>query len=416
MSKVVILGGAGQVGEAALRDLIETSDVREIVIADVDLKAAQRLVDKVKCGYVSAKKGDIFDRQETVRLLKGADVVINCTPFMFSHHVIKLALEAKAHYIDFNGDFIKQKELHDEFQKNDLTAVTNMGECPGIIDLMAMYAVDKLDSVENIEAISVGKDFTKGMPPYYFTWSPEGQIISMGAPAVVWKRRKGKAERRLPAPKSLFDAFEADFEWEDGEIIHVSTREKKIVQFPEPIGETEVSQVIHIEQATFPMYFKDKGLQNVSFWENIDWKTVFLYEMGFGSDQPLNVKGAKVAPIDFIAALIRKNNMVGYPETVTPDYYDADKIIATGKKDGKDTTIIMDAIFPSNKKWKTSGQANPVGISGSITAQMILKGKIKKRGVFVTGETGIKPEPFFNELAKRNVKFYMASKEQIAFT
>lgn len=56
MSKVVILGGAGQVGEAALRDLIETSDVAEIVIADINLKAGQKLVDKVKCGYVSAKK------------------------------------------------------------------------------------------------------------------------------------------------------------------------------------------------------------------------------------------------------------------------------------------------------------------------------------------------------------------------
>jgi len=164
------------------------------------------------------------------------------------------------------------------------------------------------------------------------------------------------------------------------------------------------------------MYFKDKGLQSVSFWENVDWRTVFLYDMGFGSDEPLNVKGAKVAPIDLISALIRKNNIVGFPETVTPDHYEADKIIATGKKNGKDTTYIMDTIIPPNKKWKTSGQANSVGIPGSITTQMLIKGKINKRGVFITGESGIRPEPFFKELAKRGVKFYMISKEQIAFT
>jgi len=164
MSKVVILGGAGQVGEATLRDLIETSDVAEIVIADINLKAGQKLVDKVKCGYISAKKNDVTNSQETVNLLKGTDVVINCTPMFWSVHVIKLALEAKAHYIDFSGDFPMQQELHDEFQKNDLTAVTNMGECPGVIDLMAMYVVDKLDSVQNIEAFAADKDFTKGMP------------------------------------------------------------------------------------------------------------------------------------------------------------------------------------------------------------------------------------------------------------
>jgi saccharopine dehydrogenase-like NADP-dependent oxidoreductase len=304
--------------------------------------------------------------------------------------------------------------LHDEFKKSDLTAVTNMGECPGIIDLMAMYVVDKLDSVENIESMGVDRDFTKGMPEYYFTWSPEGQIIGAGAPGIVWKRRKG--EKRLPSPKSLLDAFEMDLEWEDGEIIRVLSTEKKTVQFPEPIGEREVYLVPHLEQATFPVYFKDKGLQSVSFWENMDWRTVFLYDMGFGSDEPLNVKGAKVAPIDFISALIRKNNIVGFPETVTPDHYEADKIIATGKKNGKDTTYIMDTVIPPNKKWKTSGQANSVGIPGSITTQMILKGEIKKKGVFITGESGIRPEPFFKELAKRGIKFYMTSKEPLAFT
>lgn len=415
MSKVVILGGAGQVGEATLRDLIETSDVSKIVIADINLKAAQKLVDKVKCGYVSAKKNDIFNRQETINLLKGADVVINCTPFMFSFHVTKLALEAEVHYIDFSGDFIQQKELHDEFKESDLTAVTNMGECPGIIDLMAMYVVDKLDSVENIESMGVGRDFTKGMHKYYFTWSPEGQISVMGLPGVVWKRRT--TEKRLPPPKSLLDAVEHPVEWENGETtLFPCMTKKKSVQFPEPIGEIEVYLVPHLEQLTFPVYFKDKGLQSVSFWENVDWRTVFLYDMGFGSDEPLNVKGVKVAPIDFISTLIRKKNMVGFPETVTPDYYEADKIIATGKKNGEDTTYIMDTVIPSNKKWKTSGQANSVGIPGSITTQMILKGEIKNRGVFITGESGIRPEPFFKELAKRGITFYMTSKGQIAFT
>lgn len=417
MSKVVILGGAGQVGEAALRDLIETSDVAEIVIADINLKAGQKLLDKVKCGYVSAKKTDVTNSQETVNLLKGTDVVINCTPMFWSVHVIKLALEAKAHYIDFSGDFPMQQELHDEFKKNDLTAVTNMGECPGVIDLMAMYVVDKLDSVQNIEAFAADKDFTKGMPDYYFTWSPEGEISFIGSPAFMWKRQK--SEKSVPTPKSIFEALDLEqpVKWQDGELVKFpSMTKKKTVQFPEPVGEVEVYLAPHTEQITYPIYFRDKGLQSVSFWESIDWRTAFLYKMGFGCDEPLNVKGTKVKPIDFISALIRKNKMVGFPETVTPDHYEADKVIATGKKNGKDATYTMDTIFPPNKKWKTSGQANSVGIPGSITTQMIIKGEIKKRGVFLTGESGIRPEPFFKELAKRGIKFYMTSKEQITFT
>jgi len=417
LSKVIILGGAGQVGGAALRDLIETSDVGEIVIADINFEAAQKLVSKVKRGNVIVNKTDVTKRQETINVLKGADVVINCTPMFWSVHVIEIALEAKVHYIDFNGDFPLQMELHDEFQKNGLTAVTNMGECPGVIDLMAMYVVDKLDSVENIEAFAADKDFTQGMPDYYFTWSPEGEISFIGSPAIMWKRQK--TEKSILPPKSALEVLDLEqpVRWQDGELVKVpSMTKKKTVQFPEPIGEVEVYLAPHSEQFTYPIYFKDKGLQSVSFWESIDWRTAFLYKMGFGSDEPLNVKGTEVKPIDFISALIRKNKMVGFPEKVAPDHYEADKVIANGKKNGKDATYTIDTIFPPNKKWKTSGQANAVGIPGSITTQMILNGEIKKRGVFLTGTCGIRPEPFFKELAKRGVKFYVTDKEQMAFT
>lgn len=73
MSKAIFLGGAGIVGGAALRDLIETSDVGEIVIADINFEAAQKLVGEVKGGNVIVNKTDVTNRQEMINVLKGAD-------------------------------------------------------------------------------------------------------------------------------------------------------------------------------------------------------------------------------------------------------------------------------------------------------------------------------------------------------
>ena len=51
MSRIVVLGGAGIIGQAIAQDLAE--DVPEVVVADLDLGAAQKVADRLGRGCVA---------------------------------------------------------------------------------------------------------------------------------------------------------------------------------------------------------------------------------------------------------------------------------------------------------------------------------------------------------------------------
>ena len=59
--RVIMLGGCGEMGSEATRDLARTSDFEEIVIADIDLPKAQRFADELGGGRVRAEKIDASD-------------------------------------------------------------------------------------------------------------------------------------------------------------------------------------------------------------------------------------------------------------------------------------------------------------------------------------------------------------------
>ena len=120
MAKIVVLGGAGAMGQITVQDLASTAKDTDIVIADIDLGKANKIREGLDNPRVTALKADIKSRQSLVSVLKGSDVVVNATPYYFNRDVMKAALEAGVDYIDLGGlyhETLKQLELHDEFAK-----------------------------------------------------------------------------------------------------------------------------------------------------------------------------------------------------------------------------------------------------------------------------------------------------------
>ena len=58
--KIVVLGGAGDMGSRAVRDLAKKAEVTELVIADINTTAADKLAnelgEKVKSVYIDANR------------------------------------------------------------------------------------------------------------------------------------------------------------------------------------------------------------------------------------------------------------------------------------------------------------------------------------------------------------------------
>ncbi len=272
-------------------------------------------------------------------------------------------------------------KLNDKFKKAGLTAILGIGECPGITNVMARYAVDRLDSVETILVRDSWMDFTKGGPPFVVTWSISTLFDEMVIPAVIYENGQYKEVPPLSG--------------------------KETMKFPEPFGTQDQYHTIHSEPATFPASFKNKGIKNVNWKEGgpgfLDIKT--LVDAGLASQEPLRVDGADISPRQFFLKLLNDNNMIGLPEEVTPDDWEITRIIAIGKKKGRKTSYRMDAIFRSNKDWKGNAGQVAVGVPASIAAQMLAKGDINAKGV-VPPELCVEPEPFFAQLAKRNIEVY----------
>jgi saccharopine dehydrogenase-like NADP-dependent oxidoreductase len=389
--KIVVLGGTGLTGRCAVRDLAESPEVSEVVMTSRSLEKAQRIADEIKSKKVSIAQIDVTKHEDTVRVLKGADVALNAVQYYYNLDVMRAALEAKVHYLDLGGLFhtaLKQLKLNDKFREAGLTAILGIGECPGITNVMARHAVDRLDSVETILVRDTWMDFTEGAPPFMVTWSLSTLFDEMTIPAMIFENGQYKEVPPLSG--------------------------KETMTFPEPFGSQDQYYTIHSEPATFPVSFKNKGIKNVNWKEGgpgfLDIKT--LVDAGLASEEPLKVKDTEIVPRQFLLKLLNSQNLMGCPEGVTPDDWEVTRIIAIGKKDGKKVSYTMDSIFRSKAEWRATAGEVAVGVPASIAAQMLARGDIKVKGA-LPPENCIDPEPFMAELAKRDIRVLETIKKTV---
>jgi len=107
----MVLGGCGAMGSEATRDLAQTSDFEEIVIADADLQRAQALASELDGGRVRAVQVDANDEDALTESLRGFDVIANCTTYHFGLIVTRAAIKARVNYIDLGGLFKTPRQL-----------------------------------------------------------------------------------------------------------------------------------------------------------------------------------------------------------------------------------------------------------------------------------------------------------------
>jgi saccharopine dehydrogenase-like NADP-dependent oxidoreductase len=387
--KVVVLGGAGLTGQCAVRDLLESGKISEVVIADINLPKAREIADSIPRGNVSAAYVDLMNRKETANVLKGADVALNSAYYFFNVDAMEAALAAGTHYLDQGGlSFLesghdvtkfKQMQLNDRFKEAGLTALVCMGNCTGISNVMSRYAVDKLDSVETIRIRDGWKDFTTGAPPWLVTWSIDTLLDEFAMSAIIFENGEYK---EIP-----------------------SLSRKEVVNFPEPVGTQEVYVTRHSEQLTLPFSFRNKGIKNVSWMEGGPGflETKALADAGFGTNELVDVDGMKVSPRKFLLNLLASRNLLGYPKGITVDDYETARVEVIGHRNGNRAMYTIDWIGRAKKEWGANAGEYLVGVPSSIAAQMLAEKQIKRKGV-VLPENCVDPKTFLTELTRRGIR------------
>ena len=171
---IIVLGGAGAMGRIAARTLTEYTDIDQITVADYNEERAQEVATSLHRSNIVVKQIDVNDGERLRALLRGADVVLNAVEYVFNLPVLRACIQEKVHYADLGGLFHMTRrlmEMSNEASDAGITAILGMGGTPGVTNVLARAAVNKLDRVDSIKVQLGCSDDTPSSSPLVAPYS-----------------------------------------------------------------------------------------------------------------------------------------------------------------------------------------------------------------------------------------------------
>ncbi|MEW6734425.1 MAG: saccharopine dehydrogenase NADP-binding domain-containing protein [Acidobacteriota bacterium] len=379
--RIIVLGGCGAMGSELTRDLAETSDFAEIVIADADLAKAQKLAAELGNGRVQAISVDVSDATTLPAVLRGFDVVANATTYHFGLTVTRAAIEARVNYLDLGGLFNtpRQLELNQAALDAGITICLGCGATPGVTNLCARTAANLLEQIDEVHIAFAS----------FRSIAPSPGLLD-----------------------TVLDEFSPDsrrFYWQTGNFIEVAAFSgARLIQFAPPVGELEVYYVPHSETHTLPR-FLGKGIKLVDVrgsWRPEIMQALRLFaEYRLTGSEPIKFAGLEIKPKDFLRALILQQ--LPYDQGGWAFLLNVEVL---GKREGRSVRCIFNTRHPDETEWGKAATAKMTGIPASIGAQMIARGEVERRGVLAP-EACFTPATFFHELTRRDIYVDLLTEE-----
>jgi saccharopine dehydrogenase-like NADP-dependent oxidoreductase len=378
--RIFVLGGAGKMGCISVQDLVNDDRVDEVVIADIDLDQAKIVADYLDSPKISILKVNIHDEGDFIKSLGATDTCLNATTYYTNLPVMEACLKAGVHYTDMGGLFHttrKQLKLHERFVAAGISAVLGLGSAPGVPNIQARYAADRLDTIESI------KIFDGIKPP-----PPDDVLFTYAVPTIV---------DELTVEPMVF---------EDGEFVAKEPLTGfEDYWFEPPLGLLPMHLSLHSEVATLPITFKDKGVKEcffkINYW-GMAKKTVekvrVLADFGFDSREPVDVNGSTIIPRELMVSMLSGyvppiTDFLAPPKRKPPDWVKEIVTEIHGTKDGKAITYRLGTL--------TCKGALPTGVGPAVGAIWLAEGRVAP-GVYPP-EAALDPEPFFKELEQREI-------------
>ncbi len=290
----ILVVGAGGVGTAVAR-IAARRGFADLIMADYDAGRARYAAgDRYQAVRVDAR-----DEGAVAGLLTahGCDVLLNATDPRFVMPLFRAALRAGTHYLDMAmslsrphptdpyrqtgvmlGD--EQFALAGQWQQAGRLALVGMGVEPGLSDVFARYAADRL--FREITEIGVRDGANLVVEGYSFapTFSIWTTIEECLNPPVIWEKDGGW---HTTAPFSEPETF----------------------HFPAGIGPVECVNVEHEEVILIPRWL-DAGRVTFKYGLGAEFIGVLqtLHKLGLDRTDPVVVGGREVAPRDVVAACL----------------------------------------------------------------------------------------------------------------
>jgi saccharopine dehydrogenase (NAD+, L-lysine forming) len=389
----ILLIGVGGVGEAIAAIAKSRPWLTQMVLADYNLDRAREVQAKLgDSSWFPAESVDAGDRKAIVDLVKKHDVdlVMNAVDPVFNEAIFDAAYEAGVNYIDMAmtlssphpvkpneltgvklGDY--QFERADAWKKKGILALVGMGVEPGMADVFARYAQDRLfDEIDEIGVRDGANIEIEGyeFAPNFSIWTTIEECLN---PPVIWEKARGWF---TTAPFS----------------------EPEVFDFPEGIGRIEVVNVEHEEVILVPRWLNAK---RVTFKYGLGDKFIGVLKtlrmLGLDNKDKISVKGVKVSPRDVVAACLPDPARLG-------DRMKGKTCAGTwvsGTKDGKPRQVYLYQVADNAacmEAWGCQAVVAQTAFNAVIAMDLLAHGIWKGKGVL--GPEAFDAEPFMERMAE----------------
>lgn len=362
-------------GRPAVEALAQRGDVAELVIADRDLAAAERLAADL-AGVASAtlipQAADATDPVRLRELFRDADIVINTTGpfFRLGVPVLEAAIDARTHYVDICDDWeptLDMLALDARARSAGVIAVIGAGASPGTSNMLAALATRDLDTVDDV--------FTAWPVDVPFVGdAPEDSAAGASAATVHWMQQlSGTIQTWVdgkPAERPPLEPVTLDYPGS-------GTGTAYTVGHPEPVtlpgtrSVTRSSACLMVVQPTTAAYL-------MTLRDDIDSGKLSLEEAAAAVDHP--------TAGNFARAALRRPWLRG-PRAL-PAFF----ALATGSRGGRPYAVGARLIASPR------GMARATGIPLALAAGQILDGSVRTHGVHPP-DAVLDPERYFDALA-----------------
>jgi saccharopine dehydrogenase-like NADP-dependent oxidoreductase len=328
--RVAVLGAAGLVGSAIVRDLQESPEIQGV--AELDRRRS-------RAHGADIAAVDAADRQQLTLALEGIDLVVVAADYRVNLAAMDAALAAGCHYVDLGGLYhvtARQLALHEDFERAGLLAVLGCGAAPGTTNVLAAWAAEALDTVRAIRCASAGHD-PDPPPGVSLPYALQTLLDEMVEAPVV--RRDGSAAELEP----LTDGGEIDF--------------------PEPIGRRRSLHTLHPEVLTLG---DSLGAADVDF------------------------RLALAPKVETTLRQIARGTPA--PPVVSPSEgtFSAQLVEVVGEREGAATTVRATALNGPHAGWGIGGGVVAAASVAAAVARLMARGELRD----VTGSaplTGVHP-------------------------
>ncbi len=370
--KIIVLG-SGLVGAPMALDLARDEQFA-VSVADISSESLQ------KCAEVKSIKtirADLSDVDRVKELASGQDIVLNAVPGFLGYQTLRAVIEAKRNVVDI-AFFPEDPFMLDELAKaNHVTAIVDCGVAPGMSNVLVGHVHHLLERTHSA-LIYVGGLPERRVWPYEYkaVFSPSDVIEEYVRPAryvengklVVRPALSDPEYLNLPGVSSLV-AFNSDGLRTLARTLDIPNMKEKTLRYPG-----------HIE------------------------KIAVLRETGFFSQEPVEVHGMRVRPLDLTAKLLFPIWKLQPGETDITVM----QVIVEGEKNGEKVRHVYDLLDRFDIAGNVHSMARTTGYAATAAVRMLSRGLYQRQGIIAPEYIGEEPacvEFLLKELADRGVVY-----------